>query len=172
MTGTPHPVWSQRNHGGTKPMPIPRGCRLRCAFMGSKPWAGQEVPKKGIVGPETGMGGAAAWDVYASSGHPCPERLGCGGWLQNGEIHPQAGRLGRHQHIWRWAGPGCHCRCATSPAKTSRHLRPVPHSCRGAEQPQPHQWGVGPQNPPSRGLREPTRVQPEHLTHSPHVPSQ
>lgn len=59
------------------------------------------------------------------------------------------------------ARPKLHVTCGRFPTAAGEQSSPSPTG-----------RGVRPQNPPSRGLRERTGVQPEHLTHSPHVPSQ
>lgn len=101
-------------------MPVPRGCCLRCAFTGSKRQAGQEIPKKGMVGPGMGTGQCCSLGHTCLQDVPagCPAKLGHEGRLWNREINPQPSLLGHHWHIWRWAGPRCHCRHATGLAKT------------------------------------------------------
>lgn len=73
--------------------------------------------------------------------------------------YPEMGRSRLSLQVRNQPGRNIHATCGWFPMAAGERCSPSPAG-----------GGVRPQNLPSRGLWEPTRVQPSRLTHSPHVP--
>lgn len=63
-------AWSQINHGGTKPMPVPQSCQPTCACTASKHQAGQEIQENGMVAAGMSVGQCCSL-AHLLAGCPC-----------------------------------------------------------------------------------------------------
>lgn len=145
-------------------MPIPRGCWLRCAFAGSKPRAGQEVPKKGDSGTRNGHGVMLQPGMRMPSGCPCWLPIEAGPWrtaLKRGDspLTQPVGTSSAHLEMGRsllslqaciQPGRNLHATCGQLPITTRERCSPGPAG-----------GGVRPQNLPGHG--SPHRHSPNAL---------